>query len=1077
MNPEYDGAEGWDGSVLQYPGGLVRADRDPWTSQNSMIRGWVGQGKKAGTYLFSTDWTDPNGVAHDFASSYMFRSYNYDYPPDWVPGSHIAEMNYLYPGGVQIRRRFPRPRVSVDGLEVWFRPDAADTTPLPDHAGTGPYPADIVDPTLVTEQTVETWWRYIQGVELRRTHYAYPFGGPHQDYIIADITLTNNGVSGRTPDAPVLAGQTLTGVIWTQAYDFQNKHAEGRELQVWDNHAMYTDPWQSGNSALYWYDGEARHLIPDVAPYRGGDLGDPAMGDYFEGHLLGNAHVMWGPLFVSTSPGQYGVNLAGQPGLRLIYAERAVDFAGKDYSPWDPESQRALIASGDLQMPMDQDYRDDPQSGQWADPNTGDGAQGGTMLLGYGPLNAPLSPANMSAQGWTLGWQESVRTVQMMAGGGLNRDLAQAIGQNWAERRTSDPMGNWLSPYETELIQSGEDTVRKAANLAYWNFHGEFPPVVTGSHLQSWHMANHVTAKPAGYGEFNVPDAPRPPAQVAVQGAMAPMQTGDLAEPNPEHLEICWTTEAESDHDHDTGVMDFSHYRVYRQEGSRLAPWAIVAEGPATSFGLVQAHGSVDFAGRMYSDHDVTGGLEYWYAVTAIDDGSQNWSEPGTPLESSRWWTWTGYAEQGVTAGPSILPPPIEPPVEPPDPEQDEWFLALPTMRVRPGEPTTLHITAHFDSVKSFNLAIVADFDALVPDPSLAVEDGYIDLGEVQIATSLIGDTLRIGVATIGYIIPGDASTFQILLDPISESELGRTIPLTWLPYPETHLGEREVLLIDGSIVIGNTVYGDVSGDGHVSAYDASLILMQSVGLISWLDFEIADVTANGFVSAQDAAEVMFKTLYPDYMMPVEELFAVPPVIPIADAITVAAWEYSNGEWQLLLSDASNIVSGDIVLSAVPDGQLTVNADLSSANHESERTRIAFVRTEPGSDVLLTVPGSAMPEPPEILSATFNGQDSPVAVAPDRPARFALHPAAPNPFNPRTALRFSIAEAGAVRLAVYDANGRWVRDIVDDYRRAGHHSVTWDGTDDAGRAVASGVYVARLTAGADRAWQRMLLVR
>ncbi len=79
------------------------------------------------------------------------------------------------------------------------------------------------------------------------------------------------------------------------------------------------------------------------------------------------------------------------------------------------------------------------------------------------------------------------------------------------------------------------------------------------------------------------------------------------------------------------------------------------------------------------------------------------------------------------------------------------------------------------------------------------------------------------------------------------------------------------------------------------------------------------------------------------------------------------------------------------------------------------------------------------------------------------PLRFALGPAYPNPFNPRTALRFSLAEAGAVRLAVCDANGRWLRTLVDDHRRAGDHTVLWDATDDAGRRVASGVYLIRLT--------------
>ena len=82
-NPEYDGAEGWSGSILQYPGGIPwDPGENAWTSDNSLKRGWIGQGQKMGTYVFTTDWTDPDAVAHEHAMSYFFRSMNYVYPPD-----------------------------------------------------------------------------------------------------------------------------------------------------------------------------------------------------------------------------------------------------------------------------------------------------------------------------------------------------------------------------------------------------------------------------------------------------------------------------------------------------------------------------------------------------------------------------------------------------------------------------------------------------------------------------------------------------------------------------------------------------------------------------------------------------------------------------------------------------------------------------------------------------------------------------------------------------------------------------------------------------------------------------------
>ena len=76
----------------------------------------------------------------------------------------------------------------------------------------------------------------------------------------------------------------------------------------------------------------------------------------------------------------------------------------------------------------------------------------------------------------------------------------------------------------------------------------------------------------------------------------------------------------------------------------------------------------------------------------------------------------------------------------------------------------------------------------------------------------------------------------------------------------------------------------------------------------------------------------------------------------------------------------------------------------------------------------------------------------------------------PNPFNPRTAISYRLASAGRVGLAVYDVQGRRVRRLLDETRPAGIGSCEWDGTNDRGQALPSGVYLVRLetAAGNDR---------
>ncbi len=83
----------------------------------------------------------------------------------------------------------------------------------------------------------------------------------------------------------------------------------------------------------------------------------------------------------------------------------------------------------------------------------------------------------------------------------------------------------------------------------------------------------------------------------------------------------------------------------------------------------------------------------------------------------------------------------------------------------------------------------------------------------------------------------------------------------------------------------------------------------------------------------------------------------------------------------------------------------------------------------------------------------------------------------PNPFNPTTMLSFTLPVRAEVRLIVYDAGGRVVRTLVYESRDAGVHNVTWDGRDDAGASVASGVYFSRFHAGKFTQTRKMVLLK
>ncbi len=94
----------------------------------------------------------------------------------------------------------------------------------------------------------------------------------------------------------------------------------------------------------------------------------------------------------------------------------------------------------------------------------------------------------------------------------------------------------------------------------------------------------------------------------------------------------------------------------------------------------------------------------------------------------------------------------------------------------------------------------------------------------------------------------------------------------------------------------------------------------------------------------------------------------------------------------------------------------------------------------------------------------MSGCLTPVHVGATRaPGRLFLAQNSPNPFNPRTTIRFDISQPGLAQILVYDLRGRLVRKLVKSEMAAGTHNVDWDGRDDRGYNLPSGVYMVRMT--------------
>ena len=78
------------------------------------------------------------------------------------------------------------------------------------------------------------------------------------------------------------------------------------------------------------------------------------------------------------------------------------------------------------------------------------------------------------------------------------------------------------------------------------------------------------------------------------------------------------------------------------------------------------------------------------------------------------------------------------------------------------------------------------------------------------------------------------------------------------------------------------------------------------------------------------------------------------------------------------------------------------------------------------------------------------------------PASFYLEQNYPNPFNPSTTIRYGVPKFTKVALKIYNLTGQEVRTLIDENQSAGYRSVIWDGKNNLGQSVSSGIYIYRL---------------
>ncbi|MDP8202585.1 MAG: FlgD immunoglobulin-like domain containing protein [Candidatus Tenebribacter burtonii] len=105
------------------------------------------------------------------------------------------------------------------------------------------------------------------------------------------------------------------------------------------------------------------------------------------------------------------------------------------------------------------------------------------------------------------------------------------------------------------------------------------------------------------------------------------------------------------------------------------------------------------------------------------------------------------------------------------------------------------------------------------------------------------------------------------------------------------------------------------------------------------------------------------------------------------------------------------------------------------------------------------------------LSAETDSEDDIISID---PFQLSNHP---NPFNPETTISFSIPTDSAINLIVYNIKGQLIKSLVNEIKPIGEHTVIWDGRDDNGKPVSSGIYFYKLKTNNIEKTRKMILMK
>ena len=241
------------------------------------------------------------------------------------------------------------------------------------------------------------------------------------------------------------------------------------------------------------------------------------------------------------------------------------------------------------------------------------------------------------------------------------------------------------------------------------------------------------------------------------------------------------------------------------------------------------------------------------------------------------------------------------------------------------------------------------------------------------------------------------------------------------------------------------------NGDANITIYadDGTTISSETFKLtIKPVDdaptpFEISEPMNNGFIRITD--QTYNDTLVFRWKASTD---------PEGDTIT---YKYS-GTWGIAGLSVPYVKNGTETKIAYSD--IYASIDQSDLTHWTDNSKISGEWSISACSGMFCVPSANGPYKLTIAENVLGLSDDS-----NLPDRYTLHQNYPNPFNPRTVIRYELPNEGNVSITIFDLSGKQIRSLVSSSEPAGYRSTVWDGTNDRGETVTSGVYLYRIHAG------------